>query len=165
MAYESYDTHRHEWMEVETPEGTRVTRCAFCGVIDSVEETIKALDRVRAGIGEMVDELEAVPLLSVRVGLRVKAKVMFSGVPEGTEGVIDELYEGGFMVAWDLPDAPLPPGYSEYDGKPAILSRILRDGFEAKELEYLSQAFPEKRRARPQPRMDEPPERLIDLED
>lgn len=64
-----------------------------------------------------------------RVGVRVKSLVDFSGVPKGTEGVIDEDYGTGVMVAWDLSDQPLPRGYSVYNGKPSILSGILRDGF------------------------------------
>lgn len=67
-----------------------------------------------------------------RIGVRVKSLVDFSEVPKGTEGVIDEDYGTGVMVAWDLPDQPLPRGYSVYDGKPAISSGILRDGFDKK---------------------------------
>lgn len=72
-----------------------------------------------------------------RTGTRVKTKVAWSGVPEGTEGVVDEYYNGGVMIAWDLPDRPLPEGYRVYDGRPAIASGILRDGFSWDELEYL----------------------------
>lgn len=71
------------------------------------------------------------------LGCRVKTKVDFSGVPAGTEGVIDEEYSGGIMVAWDLPNRPLPRCYRVYDGKPAFASGILRDGFSADELKYL----------------------------
>ena len=72
------------------------------------------------------------------LGARVKAVRGFSGVPIGTDGVIDELYPGGFIVAWDLPDGPLPAGYTKYDGVPAVRSRILRDGFDIEtELDYL----------------------------
>jgi hypothetical protein len=85
--------------------------------------------------------------------------VTFSAVEKGTEGVIDEDYGEGFMVAWDLPCAYcsmtgqraglecrfchgtlslLPAGYSKYDGKPAIQTGILRDGFyKATELKFL----------------------------
>jgi hypothetical protein len=73
-----------------------------------------------------------------RIGTRVKTFVAFSGVPEGTEGVIDEDYVTGVTVAWDLPDQPLPAGYRLYDGRPAIQSRLLRDGFDkASELHFL----------------------------
>jgi hypothetical protein len=73
-----------------------------------------------------------------RVGTRVRTLVDFSGVPKGSEGVIDEDYGTGVTVAWDLPDGPLPPGYCEYDGRPAFVSRILRDGFDKKsDLQYL----------------------------
>lgn len=71
------------------------------------------------------------------IGTRVRALVAFAGVPASTEGVVDEHYDGGLMVAWDLPEAPLPPGYREHDGAPAIRSRILRDGFGWDELELL----------------------------
>lgn len=65
-----------------------------------------------------------------RIGTRVRTLVGFSGVPRHCEGVIDEDYGSGVMVAWDQPDTPLPPGYREYDGRPAIVSGILRDGFD-----------------------------------
>jgi len=62
----------------------------------------------------------------------------FSGVPNGTEGVIDEDYITGVTVAWDLPDQPLPVGYRLYDGRSAIQSRLVRDGFDkASELHFL----------------------------
>ncbi len=69
----------------------------------------------------------------MKVGTRVRALRAFVAVPKGTQGIIDEDYGDGVMVAWDLPDHPLPPGY-KYDGRPAIVAGILRDGFD-KELE------------------------------
>jgi len=76
-----------------------------------------------------------------QIGIRIRSKVPFSGVPKGTEGIVDEHYvllnKPGFMVAWDLSDHPLPSGYSRHDGAPAIQTGILRDGFEQDELEYL----------------------------
>ena len=73
-----------------------------------------------------------------KVGTRVKSNREFSAVFKGTEGVIDEDYGTGVMVAWDLPDQPLPFGYRAYDGRPAIASHILRDGFnKEKELKFL----------------------------
>ena len=76
------------------------------------------------------------------IGCRVRSKVDFVGVPAGTEGVIDEGYsygieKHGLMVAWDLPDHPLPKGYAYWDGKPAIQTGILRDGFQQEELGFL----------------------------
>lgn len=70
------------------------------------------------------------------VGTRVRTTVAWACVPEGTHGVIDQTYHDsdqcrGFWVAWDLPRYPLPAGYCQYDGKPACLSHILRDGFSA----------------------------------
>lgn len=64
------------------------------------------------------------------IGTRVRTLVPFSGVPKGTEGIIDEDYGTGLTVAWDLPDQPLPAGYRQYDGRSAIQSRLLRDGFD-----------------------------------
>jgi hypothetical protein len=72
------------------------------------------------------------------VGTRVRSLRDFVGVPLGTEGVIDEDYSTGVMVAWDFPDSPLPSGYREYDGKPAFATSILRDGFDKlTELQFL----------------------------
>lgn len=73
------------------------------------------------------------------VSERIKSNVDFSGVPSGTEGVIDEDYGTGVMIAWDLPEQPLPVGYA-YTGKPAIATGILRDGFSWDELKYLDLA-------------------------
>jgi len=73
-----------------------------------------------------------------RIGIRVKALVDFAGVPKGTEGIVDQDYGKGIMVAWDLPNQPLPQGYHIYDGRWAIVSNILRDGFSKEnELHFL----------------------------
>lgn len=73
------------------------------------------------------------------VGTRIKTNAAFSCVPLDTEGVIDEDYGTGIMVAWDLPDQPLPKGYSRHDGSPAIKHRLLRDGFDKEtELHFLT---------------------------
>lgn len=79
------------------------------------------------------------------VGTRVRTTRDFSGVPEGTEGVIDEDYGSGVMVAWDLPARSLPERYDEHlpiepaerpmspEGYP-----VLRDGFDKEsELRFL----------------------------
>ncbi len=72
------------------------------------------------------------------VGTRVRSLVDFAGVPRGTEGVVDEDYATGVMVAWDLPDRPLPAGYARYDGRPAVATGRVRDGFDkGTELRYL----------------------------
>lgn len=81
------------------------------------------------------------------VGTRVRSTRAFSGVPKGMEGIVDEDYGAGLMVAWDLPDRPLP---DEYDRLPADVLRptttgpdgfeipLLRDGFDkATELRFL----------------------------
>ncbi len=52
----------------------------------------------------------------VKIGQRVKCNRGFWNVPLGTEAVIDELYDGGFMVAWDLPNRCLPSDYRSHDG-------------------------------------------------
>lgn len=73
-----------------------------------------------------------------QIGTRVRSMRDFSGVPSGSHGVIDEDYGSGITVAWDLPNNPLPPGYRAYDGKWAVETGILRDGFDkASELHFL----------------------------
>lgn len=71
------------------------------------------------------------------IGAYVISRTDFSGVPAGTMGMIDELYDGGFMVAWDLPDRPLPEDWT-YEGQWAVMPGIpLRDGFSYSELKHL----------------------------
>ena len=70
------------------------------------------------------------------VGTRVKSLTAFIDVPVGTEGVIDEDYGTGVMVAWDLPERPLPKGYKSHDGSPAIINDLLRDGFSWQEVMF-----------------------------
>jgi hypothetical protein len=77
------------------------------------------------------------------IGTRVKALRGFSGVPINTEGIVDEHYTAGVMVAWDLEDRPLREDYAELIRgglKPlpqAALGAPLRDGFSYGELIYL----------------------------
>ena len=73
------------------------------------------------------------------VGTRIRSLIDFSGVPAGTEGVIDDDYKTGVMIAWDLPDRPLPPNYKQWNGKPSFCpGQPLRDGFDKKrELRFL----------------------------
>jgi hypothetical protein len=62
------------------------------------------------------------------VGIRVKSLVEFCNIPKGTEGIIDSDYETGVIVAWDLPDRPLP---KEYMGISSIYPKQpLRNGFD-----------------------------------
>lgn len=87
------------------------------------------------------------------VGRRVRSLHAFSGVPAGTNGVIDAHYRidddhEGVMVAWDLPSHPLPTGYRLWDGRPAVASGLLRDGFgrnsrtdETEMLEVINESF------------------------
>lgn len=77
-------------------------------------------------------------LEQVKIGTRVRCLNDFADVPCCTQGVIDEDYGTGFMVAWDLPEQPLPPGYQQHNGRPAIQHGLLRDGFDkATELHLL----------------------------
>ena len=81
-------------------------------------------------------------LQDIEIGKRVRTTIEFYGVPKGTEGVIDEDYITGFMVAWDGPShhARLPANYQEFDGQPAIVTGILRDGFDkTTELDFLEE--------------------------
>lgn len=72
-----------------------------------------------------------------RVGTVVKSNRDFEGVPKGTEGLIDELYEGGVTVAWDLPHRRIPRNW-EYTGQWAVEQGVpLRDGFATEELCFL----------------------------
>lgn len=72
------------------------------------------------------------------IGTRVRTLREWNSVPLGTEAVIDEDYGSGVMVAWNLPEQPLPEGYREHDGTPVIQSGLLRDGFDKKsELKFL----------------------------
>jgi len=84
----------------------------------------KRLINPRGEIGKQMNPTEAI------VGTRVKALFNFAGVPRNTKGVIDEDYGTGVMVAWNLKDRPLPEGYTCFDGKPACITGILRDGFD-----------------------------------
>lgn len=71
------------------------------------------------------------------IGTRVKTKQAWPSVPVGTEGIVDEHYGcGGIMIAWDLPNQPLPNGYQVFDIEKQIRG-ILRDGFSQTETKYL----------------------------
>lgn len=76
----------------------------------------------------------------IKVGCKVRSKTEWPSVPVGTIGVVDEHYQGmggmGVMVAWDLPDRPLPEGYEQYDPENPVRG-LLRDGFSAHEAKYL----------------------------
>jgi len=77
------------------------------------------------------------------LGTRVRTLRVFAALPAGTEGVVDEDYGTGVMIAWDLPRGILPAGYAKYDGVPGARSRIIRDGFDkATELQYLQVVSP-----------------------
>lgn len=84
----------------------------------------------------------------VDVGTRVRSRRDFATVDAGTEGVVDEDYGSGVMVAWDLEDRPLPEGYDRLPVEPPHTAMttdpagfevpILRDGFNKKrELDFL----------------------------
>jgi hypothetical protein len=67
------------------------------------------------------------------IGTRVRTNTGFADMPIGTEGIIDEDYGTGIMVAWDLPGNPLPKHYVKYDGQYSFVTGIVRDGFDKKE--------------------------------
>lgn len=77
------------------------------------------------------------------IGSRVKALRGFSGVPINAEGIVDEHYTAGVMVAWDLEDRPLSADYAAriLAGEPPLpqfaLGAPLRDGFSYGDLAYL----------------------------
>lgn len=74
---------------------------------------------------------------SFPIGTRVKTKIAWPSVPVGTEGIVDEHYgNGGIMIAWDLPNQPLPDNYKEFDLE-NLVRGILRDGFSKSETKYL----------------------------
>jgi hypothetical protein len=78
------------------------------------------------------------------LGCEVVSLCDFSGVPKGTHGVIDELCSTGAMVAWDLPEHPLPKGYKYWNGKPSCApGQPLRDGFSFQELQFLTPCLTE----------------------
>lgn len=73
----------------------------------------------------------------MQLGQKVVSNRDFSGVPSGTHGVVDEIYDGGVMVAWDLPDRPLPENW-QYEGQWAAQPGVpLRDGFSEGEYQFL----------------------------
>lgn len=82
-------------------------------------------------------------LNNFNIGTRVKVLATFSGVPEGTHGLIVEDYGTGVMIAWDLPDRPIPR-----DKTPEAIGMMyaadpscpLRDGFDKEsEAHYLEE--------------------------
>lgn len=74
------------------------------------------------------------------IGCRVRTKIEWPQVPIGTEGIIDEHYQGlsgiGVMVAWDLAGRPLPKSYQQHDTR-SPAQGILRDGFSSHEMKHL----------------------------
>ena len=83
-----------------------------------------------------------------KVGTRVACNIDFADVPKGTKGVIDFDYKTGVMVAWDLPDSPLPKNHVEYMRAFGVMGARnltqakggkwpLRDGFSYDELRFL----------------------------
>lgn len=72
-----------------------------------------------------------------RVGVRIRTLVEWSLVAAGTEGVIDEDYGTGVMVAWDTPGQPLPENYISHSDPRLRTRNLLRDGFSKEDLKYL----------------------------
>jgi hypothetical protein len=50
-------------------------------------------------------------------------------VPPGTRGVVDQVTDRALVVAWDLPENPLPYGYRAFDAQVVQDRRIRRDAF------------------------------------
>ena len=74
---------------------------------------------------------------SFPLGTKVKTKVAWPSIPVGTEGIVDGHYDnGGIMIAWNLPDQPLPNNYIKFDLENQIRG-IIRDGFSESETKYL----------------------------
>lgn len=81
------------------------------------------------------------------IGRRVRLLITWAGLPAGTEGIIDQIFDRGnhplVMVAWDLEKKPLPPDYKKFEGQPFNWRTpngeqgLLRDGFSQEELQYL----------------------------
>lgn len=80
------------------------------------------------------------------VGAKVRCLCDFPSVPMDTIGQIVEDYGTGIMVAWDLPDRPLPAMTpAEISEMYAINPKCpLRDGFDKEtEFDFLETAEPE----------------------
>lgn len=74
------------------------------------------------------------------VGKKVRATCDFPGVPMETVGLIVQDYGTGIMVAWDLPERPLPDMTAAEIGEMYAVNPKcpLRDGFDKEtELDYL----------------------------
>jgi hypothetical protein len=91
---------------------------------------------------EMLNRKNQEQIPPIQIGKRVRSLVDFASVPKGTQGVVDEYWQSSegiaIMVAWDLPERPLPQNYNFYDKDNKV--DILRDGFiprEFKELEEI----------------------------
>ncbi len=81
----------------------------------------------------------------IQIGVRVRTLWELSSVPKGTEGVIDQDYGDGFMVAWDLRGRPLPPGYRAHGDSVSCAwpIHLLRDGFhKEKDIQFLELVEP-----------------------
>lgn len=69
----------------------------------------------------------------VQIGTWVKTHREYCELPTGTVGIVDELYPGGFTVAWFLEGEPAPSGTASTNRERGIL----RDGFAYHELKDL----------------------------
>lgn len=76
---------------------------------------------------------------TVRIGMRVRSLIDYSQVPKGSEGIIDEEYNGGFMIAWDIVQSSfrsvtLPKDYARWiltldPTTPLVMQKAFRDKF------------------------------------
>lgn len=90
---------------------------------------------------EMFNRKNQEQISPIQIGKRVKSLIDFASVPKGTQGVVDEHWQSpegiAIMVAWDLPERPLPNNYNSYNLENKI--NILRDGFTPKEFKELEE--------------------------
>jgi len=127
------------------PHGLGVERSDASEIIGGVEKPPELNFKQQGAPETATENLSDKPWPSV--GTRVRSRRGFAGVPRGTEGVVDADYDSDVMVAWDLPDRPLPPDYGircmVSTFKPPMAAEPgapLRDGFDKRtELDMLEE--------------------------
>lgn len=82
--------------------------------------------------------------MEIKIGQKVQTMRAWPGVPKFTNGYVVEKYQGGYTVAWDLPNRRFPKGISfeEIAKMPETNPMCpLRDGFSTDELYQLVFVF------------------------
>lgn len=106
---------------------------------DSFLENNKNIENENQLYKEMLTRKNLDQISAIPIGRFVKNLIDYAGVPCGTRGVVDEHWQSSqgisIMVAWDLPNRPLPKNYRIYDS--GININILRDGFTPNEFKNL----------------------------